>query len=320
MIYFIFGKDTFRSWQKVLRIINQYFKKNPSSLNYKVFEEENLNFLDFKLYVVSQSMFPKKKLILVKEASKNKQFVEDFLKAEKSFLKTEDAVIIFYEKEKINKNSAFFKYLLKVAEKFEEFDLLDKEKLRLWIEKEVSRYNFKITPEAIDAMISYFSNDLWQISSTISKIIAFKKEKEKIIEKEDVEAFFPFKEEGLFSLFETFFQKRKDAIFLFQKEIEKGTPPSLILFYLWINTKLLLILKEMIERKTPYYLIKKTFFSLEIPSQKSEYILCKNLELAKKISLAELKNLYQKISHLDIIIKSGKGDPENNLFLLFLQS
>jgi DNA polymerase III delta subunit len=320
MIYFIFGKDTFRSWQKVLRIINHYFRKNPSSLNYKVFEEENLNFLDFKLYVVSQSMFPKKKLILVKEASKNKQFVEDFVKAEKSFLKTDDAVIIFYEKEKINKNSAFFKYLLKVAEKFEEFDLLGKEKLRLWIEKEVLRYNFKITPVAIDTMISYFSNDLWQISSTISKIIAFKKDKEKIIEKEDVEAFSPFKEEGIFSLFETFFQKRKEAIFLFQKEIEKGTPPSLILFYLWINTKLLLILKEMIERKTPYYLIKKTFFSLEIPSRKSEYILRKNLELAKKISLTELKNLYQKISNLDIIIKSGKGDPENNIFLLFLQS
>ena len=321
MIYFIFCQDTFRSWQKVLKIIDSYKKKYPLSLNYKVFEQEDLNFLDFRLSVLSGKMFSEKKFILVKEASKNKEFVKDFLKADKSFLKTKDTIVIFYEKGKINKNLDFFKFLLRESEEFEEFDLLNKDKLRLWIKKEVKNYNFEISQEAIEKIISFFGNDLWQIFFTISKIVAFKKNKEKIIEKKDVEIFLPSsKEENIFYLLDSFFKKKKETVFIFQREIEKGTQPSLILFYLWRSIKLLLILREMIERGIPYYLIRKNFLRLNIFSQKQEFILKKNFELAKTISSSELKNLYQKIFNLDFIIKSGKSDAENNLFLFFLQS
>jgi len=315
MIYFIFGKDTFRAQRKISGIIKKYKEKYPQFLSFKKFDEEDLNFSDFKLSFLSQPMFSEKKLVLVKNASKNKKFVEEFLKADKNFLKRKDAFVIFFEEGEIDKNSAFFKFLLKEAEKFQEFSLLEGEKLKAWIKKEISRYSFEIENKALEKVITYFGNDLWQISFEIQKMIAFKKGGEKIIKEKDVEELTLAQEKIILSYcVDCFFEKRKkEALFLLQKEIDKGTPVSLILFYLWKHLRLIFGLKEMVEKGTPYFFIKKSY---PLPN----FLLKKFLLQAKKNSFSELKILNQRLFELDYLIKSGKRDPATTLFLFFLQN
>lgn len=308
MIVFLYGVDTYRSRQKLNEIIEHYKKIHKSGLNLRYFETGNLNFQDFKNEIETYSMFREKKLIVLKDVFSNKDFQEEFLKQGEKFVNSENIILISEERE-IDKNSHLFKFLEKNS-KPQEFNLLEGEKLRLWVKNEFRKYQAQIEPKALEKLIDFIGSDLWQMSNEIKKLATFKS----LVDRDDVELLVkPKIEADIFKTIEAIASKnKKRALKLLHNHLEQGDHPLYLLSMINFQFRNLLVIKDLVEKYQPYYsIIKKT--------KLKPFVVKKSYQLANKFTLIELKKIYQKIFQVDLGIKTGRIEPETALDLLITE-
>ncbi len=304
MIIFLYGQDTYRMREKVKEIIAQYQKIHKSGLNLKRFSD----FSDFDDSFKQSSMFKEKKLVVISDLLSNNDFRDKFLEKVNNLLKTDDLILI-YQEDEFSKNSSLFKTLKKKA-KSQEFELLTGQKLKNWIKKEFDNYQRDIDSEALDLLIEYVGNDLWQMSNEIKKLVSYKTK----IEKQDVELLTRSKiETDIFKTIDAIADKNKKlALSLIHKHLEKGDSPLYLFSMINYQFRNLLIVKDLIEKHKPYnVIIKKT--GLHPFVVKKSYYQC------QKFDFQELKKTYQKIFQIDLSIKTGKVEPQLALDLLIAE-
>jgi DNA polymerase-3 subunit delta len=310
MIIFLYGLDTYRSWQKLNEIVEHYKKIHKSGLNLKYFEGENLAFGDFKDELHQSPIFKEKRLFVLKDIFSNQNFEQKFLEAGDFFKKTED-VILIYETSPIPENNSLFKFLIRNA-KFQEFKLLDEVRLKIWIKKKFEKYGTKIENQALEKLVEFVGNNLWQISNEIRKLVNYKKGEK--VKKEDVELLIkPKIETDIFKTIDAIASKnKKQALELIHKHLEKGDSPLYLLSMINFQFRNLLIIKDLIQKyRSPYILSKVTHLH--------PYIIKKSCSLAQKFTIQELKKIYQKIYQVDLDIKTGRMEPEVALDLLIAE-
>ncbi len=311
MIIFIYGQDSYRSRQKLEEIIEQYKKVHKAGLSFKFYEGNDFYFKDFKEEFFQSSLFKEKKLVVLKEVFKNLFFKENFLKNDKIFSKSEN-IILFYEKDKIDPKNDLFKFLKKEA-KCQEFELLDGAKLKNWIKKEFEKYKTEVDPKAIETLVFYIGNDLWQMANEVKKLVNFKNGKK--VAFDDLRLLVKPKkiELDIFKTIDALSQKnKKTAIFLIHKHLENGDNPFYLLSMITYQFRNLLIVKNLIEKRLPYYDYQKI-------TKLSSFVIKKSYEQSQRFSFAEIKKIYQKIFKADLDIKTGKIEPEAALDLLIAE-
>jgi len=305
MIIFIYGQDSYRLSQKLKEIVAKY-QQIHSGLNFKHLdlEDKNIDFQDFADEFQQTSMFKEKKLIVLKNIFLSSDFQEKFLKKIKDFLESED-IIIICEKSKITVSNRLFKALKKKT-KNQEFNLLKGKELEKWVQEEFGKYNLKIEASALKKIIEFVGNDLWRLSAEIQKLVNYKgKESNSKVKAEEVDLLVrPKVDPDIFKTIGFIASKnKKEALKLVKKHRERGDAPLYLLSMIGFQFRNLLIIKELIEKNIPYYLIaKKTGLH--------PYVVKKTYPQAQKFSLSELKKIYQKIFDVDLAIKTGKTDPE----------
>ncbi len=306
MIIFLYGKDTYRMREKLREIIERHKKIHKSGLNLKYFDD----FTNFKDEIRQTSMFKEKKLAVITDIFANPDFKEKFLENKKDFLKTEDIILIYEEKD-FNKNNSLFKFLKKNA-KSQEFKPLEGQNLKTWIKKEFDRYETKIDSEVLEKLIEYIGNDLWQMSNEIKKLASFRNDK--IVGVEDIELLVRSKiETDIFKTIDAIADKnKKQALKLLHKHLEKGDSPLYLLSMINYQFRNLLIVKDFIEKYKPYDVILKK-------SGLHPFVVRKTYYQSQKFSFQELKKIYQKIFKVDLDIKTGRIQPEIALDLLITE-
>ncbi len=307
MLIFLYGQDTYRSRRKLNEIINHYKEIHKSGLSLKCLDGEKLDYQDFKNETQSVSMFNEKKLVVVEKANSNQEFKQDFLKDSERFIKTKD-IILFYEPGEVPKDE-FSKYLEKNS-KSQKFHFLDGQKLKNWLKKEIISYGAKIDEEALEELVDFVGNDLWQMENEIKKLVSYKKDKEKI-EAQDIELLVkPKIETDIFKTIDAMSENKKSqALILLHKHLAKGDAALYLLSMINFQFRNLLEVKDLIEKNVPYYAIpKKTGLH--------PFIVKKSYQQAQKFSLGQLKKIYQKILEADLDIKTGRVEPATALDLL----
>ncbi|MDO8639465.1 MAG: DNA polymerase III subunit delta [bacterium] len=323
MIILLYGPDTFRSRQKLEEIIKQQKSVQKKSLNLRRFFVEDIDFRDFQDEVRQMSIFREKKLIVLEGVFSDENFKDKFLESKDKFLESED-IIVFFEKEKILAKDPLLKFLIKKA-KVQQFDFLEGEKLKNWLRKEFEKYNAEISPEAEKKLLDFIGNDLWQLSNEIQKLVNFKSGSsfnivsapakntgdKTTVDSKDVELLVKSKiETDIFQTIDAIAKKDKRKAFsLLHKHLEKGEKPFYLLSMISFQFRNLLIVKDLIEKNTPYY-------SITQKSRLHPFVVRKSFEQAGKFSLQELKKIYQKILEVDLHIKTGKVTQEVGLDLL----
>ena len=177
MILFLFGPDTFRSKKKLNEIIKKYRSKYKSGLNFAKIEATEEGFENLKKRAETISMFKEKKLIVFKGSlAASKSFQEKVKKylEEKKIFEDKNIILIIFEEGETKKTNSFLKLLIKKSLKKQEFKELPPGKIKDFIKKETESSGGKIHPLAIDKLVSYCGNDLWQIEKELKKLIAFK--------------------------------------------------------------------------------------------------------------------------------------------------
>lgn len=308
MIIFLYGKDSYRSREKLKEIIASYQKIHKSGLNLKYFDCNNPE--DVKNELQTISMFKEKKLIVLNNIFSNLEKEKELLDIIKKNKNSED-IILIHEESKVNKGGSLYKFLKKYS-KSQEFDLLEGEKLKNWLKKEFLRYQKEVSPKVIDKLISFIRNDLWQLSNEVKKLVNYKlKDK---IELKDVELLVrPKIETDIFKTIDAIAQKnKKRAITLIHKHLEKGDNPLYLLSMINFQFRNLLIIKDLIEKHKSYPVILKI-------SKLHPFVVKKNWQLANQFTLNDLKKIYQKIFQIDLSIKTGKLKPEIALDLFIME-
>jgi DNA polymerase III subunit delta len=307
MIILLYGQDSYRSRQKLRDIIDRYKKIHKSGLSLAYFDGENLKFEDFKDAIQQVSMFEEKKLLILSNVFANADFKEKFLKNIKEFSEAKDT-ILFYEDDKIPGKDKFFNFLKKKA-KTQDFSVLEKEKLRSWVEQEFLRFKAEASPEAVAKLIEFVGSDLWLLSNEIKKLVNYKKGGK--ISTDDVTLLAgPRIETAIFKTIDAISQKnKKQALLLIHQHLVKGDSPLYLLSMINFQFKNLLMVKDLMEKHEPYYLISKK-------AQLHPFVVRKSYQQAGRFTFPELKKIYQKIFQADLEIKTGKVSPETALDLL----
>ncbi len=307
MIIFLYGKDTYRAKEKLKEIIESY-KTNPKGgVNLKYFDEKELDIKEFIDFFNQESIFKGKKLAVIVNPFKNNQFKESFLEKSKIVLNLKDAILCYQEGE-VKKIDSLFKFLNKNA-KCQEFELLDGQKLKIWVEKEFDKYGGKIEPDALRSLVGRVSNDLWQMSNEIKKLVNFKKNG--IVNIKDVALLVkPKIETDIFKTIDAIAQKnKKQALALLRGHLEKGDPPLYLLSMINFQFRNLLMVKDLMEKN-------KTYNTILEKTKLHPFVIKKSYLQAQKFDFEELKKIYRKISEVDLDIKTGKIDPMTALEIL----
>lgn len=290
MIILIYGKDTYRSRERLNEIRESYSLKNKSGINERLLDGKNLSFEEFRNEVLGLSFFNEKKLIIVQNAFLNRYLKEEIAK---SVFETEN-IIIFHEEGKVLKKDILYKFLIKVKAKIEEYNFLDGKDLEEWVKKEVSRNKGTITQGAVRLLCDYIQSDLWRQKNEIQKLIAYNSN----IDEKSVKLLVNINVElDIFKTVNAIARNDKaNAIKLIRKHLEKGEAVFPMLALIARQFKLMLVYK--VDGKAGFYGLSS---------------------LAQKFSIEDLKRIYAKILEIDSKIKTGKIDEKMAIETLILE-
>ena len=315
MLIFIYGPDNFRSREKLNEIVERFKKDGKNDLNLEIFDGENLEFNSFKNALTTLSFFSSKRLIIVKNllTKGSVKLLEEFNEYG-SRLDSKDAVVVFWEEKDPDKRTKLFKFLKKTG-KCQEFKLLENYQLGNWIKKELEKTNTAktgfclISPEAQKKIAAFVGSNLWQMKNEINKLVSYKLGK---IESDDIDVLVASSiTSNVFDIVDALGNKnQKDALKFLHEQLEKGEN-AIYLFTMIVYQFRNLIKVKSVETNLPQNISKTTGLH--------PYVAQKTIAQTKKFSLIELKENYQELLNLDLLIKTGKIEPIAALDLLVIQ-
>lgn len=318
MIFFLYGKDNFRSLEKLKEIIAGHQKIHQTGLNLRFFDCQEHIFEDFRDQLRTKSMFREKKLFVLRNVFSNSLFKQALLEYKQELTQTQN-IILFYEKEDPPVKDSLFIWLQENSTS-QRFDLLKNRQLESWIKKELEKHQAEIEPAALKLLIEYVGNDLWQLSNELQKLVNYKKGAKRItIFQEDVKTLTPQKlDTNIFKTIDFIAEKQKQkAISLIHKHLQKGDSPLYLLSMITFQFRNLLVLKSRLESQSNGRMIKMSTLTRQLGMH--PFVVRKSLILCQKFSLEELKKIYQKIFQIDLAIKTGQIEPELALDLFIAQ-
>jgi DNA polymerase-3 subunit delta len=314
MIIFLYGKDTYRLQQKLKEIEAQYKEIHKSGLNLEKIDALQIEFEEFTDKLFQYSMFIEKKLFFLENLFSSQKFKEKFLEKIKEIAKSQDLIVVFEKKELLKKDKLFLG--LKKYGKSQEFESLKGKMLENWIKNEFQKEKIKVSEQAMNLLLEFIGNDLWQLSNEIKKLVCLKKplKANDLIEEvksKDIEILVkPKLEANIFKIIDALSQKnKKKALKLIQESLLKENKPLAILNMINFQFRGLLIAKTLMEEGKTLDDFLKLNILKPYPTRKCWYA-------STGFSLNQLKKIYQKIFEADLSIKTGKIQPEEGLKML----
>ena len=312
-IILIHGKNNIFSKEKLEEILKE--RKQFFSEDFVVFDfsEENCDFYSVKSEISNESMFFKKRVVVLKSAFSDKSFKETFLE-KKDFLEKNNGLIIFFEEDSISKIDTLYKLIKKQGHIYE-FDEMDAVKIKSFVNRKLKDNGFKIEPTALTLLNNSVNKDLWRLRHELEKLMAFKV-KEKFISKKDVEDLIkPEIENDIFKTIDAIAKKdKKGALRMIHSHLEKGDSAPYVFSMIAFQFRNMLIIKNTLEKHPDFnqFQLKKELKGI------NPFVIQKSLWLIKNFSLSQLEKIYKKIFQMDISVKSGKLDQEEAIEMLLL--
>lgn len=306
MVFFLYGPNTFLSLKKLNEIIEKYRSKYKSGFNLLKIEATEDGFEKIKEIIETTSMFNEKKLLIIEDILSASKIIQEkiiaYLKEKNVFEKEKISVIVFERKE-VDKRTKLFKELEKKSFKKQEFSNLPPIKIKLFIQEEVERLGGKINPDAIEKLIVFFGDNLWQIENEIQKLISFKNKN--TITKEDVEKLCVSNINlNIFDTIESIAKKdKKRALKLVSDHLQKGESEIRILSMINYQFRNLIKVRSLLEDR-------KNFYQIQRISKLHPFVVKKTLFIARNFSIEELKKIYKKLLETDFAVKTGKIEPK----------
>jgi len=336
MIIFFYGDNNFKAKQKIGELQKKFFQEvDPNEHSFNVLDGATADLGEISQTINTGSLFTKKRLTLIENIFSNKKttFLEEFSDylQNNNVAKGDDVLVIYEPKIKSQrgkivksspggdrdnplsvKEKKLFDFLSQ-QEFVQEFKPLTPAELSAWIKSEITKKGGSIKPSAINELIRYSNNDLWQLNNEIDKLISYKKvgDISAEIDNIDVEQICSKAvEDNIFALTDALGNKNKAlALKTLEDQYHLDTADEYLLAMLLRQFKIILQLKVMIDSGENTTKIGP-FLGLH------PYVAQKSATQAKYFSLTQLKEIISDLTHLDYLNKTGQTDFKTGLNLL----
>jgi DNA polymerase-3 subunit delta len=183
-------------------------------------------------------------------------------------------------------------------------------KLREWVQRRVKDESGEISAQAVQLLARLVGSNLWVMASEIEKLLLYTNGRK--IEENDIQAIVGYNQQStVFNMVDAILEfKAEQAEKMLEHLFRNGVAPVYLLFMIARQVQLILRVKE---------LSRKRITNREMQGKlgmTSEWVLKKTLDQSTRYSLTRLKDVYRKLLDTDILIKTGKMDPELALNVL----
>lgn len=255
MIFSIYGTDLYQVSQKLKELKASFIqKRDKAGLNVVNLDGDSLNINQLQQESLMTPFLGEKKMIVVKNLISNKKISKEVTAFLNKNAKIIENVLCFSDfidptKNKVNKQNKLtptgdlFKYLSQLDYVWE-FNLIKGRELEKWIRKYSDASNIKLEPTAIVELAIRVGGDLFQITSELHKLSAFKNGE--IIILDDIKKMVNSKfDDNIFGLVDALGNcDKKNALKLITNQLNFGTHPIMLLTMIARQFKLILKVKS----------------------------------------------------------------------------
>jgi DNA polymerase III delta subunit len=169
MILFLFGEDSFSSWQK-LNLIKDKFLASQDSQNLIEYTANQLEGIDLDSIFNVQSLWAGHRLIIFRDVlAEAKAELKDRLKVLLSADYGTELTIIIWESSTFDKRQALYK-MLNVPKRAEEFTAVQPARMPARLTAMASERNLQLSPAELKQLVQTVGMDLWLAHSELSKL------------------------------------------------------------------------------------------------------------------------------------------------------
>ena len=308
MLIFLYGKDTFRSRERLHKLIDK-FKSDRDPSGYNVVRLDALverpGTILTELY--NSPFLAEKRMVVIEHAVESKhselhEKIEAITLDETTLPAT--TICILYEKTDTYK-AKVQKDLLKKLEKTkfaQHFDVLEGVGLKKWIVEYATENKLTLENSALDFIATHSKGDTWFIHSLIKQLTAYCNGTSCTIE---ITRLFlnETTDDNIFNLIDAIVAKKPEKVYrMIREQYEGGQEAQYIFAMLVRQFRIMLELKDLLisnPAATPDIIAK--MLSLH------PFVVKKTIPLLRQYSLETLKNIYQELLSIDIATKTGKG-------------
>jgi DNA polymerase-3 subunit delta len=306
--YLLYGKSQSLIFDEALDLIQSLDIDEEGQSFYDLSEHA---FDDIYEDMISPPFFTDKKLIVVKhlevmyEDAFAKQSLERFLKSSPT-----DVVLVMMATH-IDEDQAF-RHVLDLYVEHHEVALYDEPKMMNMIHASFEKDDIFIEKKAVMKLIQRITSIPEQLNTYIDMIKTYGMKEKKVLEK-DIDRLVPLPlEDNVFMLVDYFLQHRtNDVLSMYEDLKNKHEDPIKILQFIGRRLNDLEDTKMLLQKNKSQNDIAK---ELQVSSGKAYYM----IKEAKTIPIETIQKYIDQVAHLDFLIKSGRLDKTNGVYLFLL--
>lgn len=308
MLIFIYGKDTFRSRERLHKMIAK-FKADRDPSGYNVIRLDALTekpgIILTELY--NSPFLAEKRMVIIERALESKypelhEKIDEIVGDETKFPNT--TVCVLYETTDTYKTKAGKDLLKKLSKtKFaQHFEVLEGAELRRWIAEYAKEVGLTLERDALEYIAIHSKGDTWFMHSLIEQLAGYSKDTPCTIN--TVRLFLSeTADDSIFNLIDAIVARKPEKVYaMIREQYEKGEDAGFIFAMLVRQFRIMLEMKDVLvsQPSTPPDFLAKM---LNI----HPFVVKKTIPLLRQYSLPELKVVYENLLAIDIKTKTGKG-------------
>lgn len=295
MITVLTGENSFLLQQHLRQLVRDFIAEH-GDMALEQLDGEEAEFDRMREALQSLPFLATKKLVVLRNPSGNKQFVEA---AEGLVTELPDSTDLVIVEPKLDKRTAYFK-LLKSQKDFYHYDELDANGLSRWLIDYAKQHGGTLNQPDARYLIERVGTNQRLLSNEVQKLIQYdpKVSQESItllVDKTPQSTIFELLDSALAG-------NHKRTLGLYQEQRQMKVEPQQILALLGWQLHILAILKTAGERDIQ--LIAKD-------AKINPYVARKSQSIARRMSMADLKRLIHDTFRLDIRLKSESIDADD---------
>jgi DNA polymerase-3 subunit delta len=292
MITTLTGENNFELEQDLHKIIDEFINQF-GDLALERIDGEGAEFSRISEAITSLPFLASKKLVIFRNPSTNKDFVDKYEKVLNNLSETTDLIIA---EDKLDKRTSLYKYLKKNSD-FREFGAPSPSQLIDWLVKRTKELGGKLSPADARYLVQRAGVDQLKLSHEIDKLISF----DPNINQASIDKLVATSPSSkIFDLLDAAFAGNKEkALKLYGEQRTQRVEPQQIIAMLAWQLNILALIKTA--RGLPSSLVAKQ-------AGQNPFVIEKSSGLASKMELSALMRYIRELLELDVKSKTTNLD------------
>lgn len=294
MITTLSGQNSFMLQRELHRLIDT-FTAEHTDMGLERLDGEEAGYDRMRESLESLPFLAARKLVVLRQPSADKQFIENAERLLAALPETTDVVIV---EPKLDKRLSYSKYLKKATE-FKEFSELDGAQLAGWLADEAKSRGGKLSRADATLLVSRAGTNQQMLDNELTKLLLYDPQvtRESILlltEQTPTSTIFDLLDAALNG-------RTAQALELYEEQRAAKVEPIQIIALLAWQLHVLALIKTSGGRDAG---------SIAGEAKLNPYVVRKSMAIAERLSLTELKALIRNVRDLDIRLKSVSIDPD----------